>query len=101
MAWLILDKILLEDACTRVQLVIDKSKGKREIVEFNDYIRRQLEARLDPKVPLDIYHWSSHESEGLQAVDMFCWGIFEKYERQNTAWYDVFKDKIKFETKYL
>lgn len=98
----ILDKIPIEKADTRVELLIDKSKSKREITEFNEYIRRQLEARLDPKVPLDIYHWLSHETPGLQAADMFCWGIFQKYERNKTEWYQIFaSDKIRYETKYL
>ncbi|MDO8886180.1 DUF3800 domain-containing protein [Candidatus Oleimmundimicrobium sp.] len=97
----VLDQIPFEKANARVELIIDKSKGKREIVEFNEYVRRHLEARLDPKVPLDIYHWLSHEASGLQAVDMFCWGIFEKYEKNKTTWYEMFKEKIEFETKYL
>ncbi|MEK7503621.1 MAG: DUF3800 domain-containing protein [Patescibacteria group bacterium] len=86
----------------RVELIIDKSMSKPEIIEFNSYIRRQLEARLNPKTPLDIYHWLSHENYGLQAVDIFCWGIFQKYERSKTDWYDVYeKDKIRFEDQYL
>ena len=40
----------------RIELVIDKSMAKPEIIEFNSYIRRQLEGRLPPSVPLDIYH---------------------------------------------
>ena len=86
----------------RVELIIDKSMSKPEIAEFNSYIRRQLEARLNPKTPLDIYHWKSHETQGLQAADMFCWGIFEKYERQKEDWYNIFKkDKVKFDEQYL
>jgi len=86
----------------RVELIIDKSMSKPEIVEFNSYIRKQLEARLDPKIPLDIYHWRSHENHGLQAADIFCWGIFQKYERSKTDWYEIYKkDKIKFEDQYL
>lgn len=98
----VLDKIPFEKADTRIELIIDKSKSKPEIAEFNEYIRRQLEARIDPKTPLDIYHWLSNETPGLQAADMFCWGIFEKYERNKKEWYEIFaKDKIKFETQYL
>jgi len=86
----------------RVELIIDKSMSKPEIVEFNSYIRRQLEARLNPKVPLDIYHWRSHENYGLQAVDVFCWGVFQKYERRKTEWYDIFaNDKIRSDDQYL
>lgn len=98
----VLDHIPFEkNHSERVQLIIDKSKGKPEIVEFNTYIRNQLHAKLDPKVPLDIYHMHSQETPGLQAVDLFCWGIFQKYERKNEEWYSVFKQKIRFDEPYL
>lgn len=97
----VLDQIPFEKANTRVELIIDKSKSKPEIADFNHYISSQLEARINPKVPLDIYHWSSHESPGLQAADSFCWGIFRKYEKNDLDWYNVFANKIKYEDKYL
>lgn len=99
----VMDKIPLEkNNRERVELIIDKSMSKPEIAEFNSYIRRQLEARLNPQTPLDIYHWQSHETPGLQAADMFCWGIFEKYERQRSDWYDIFaKAKVRFDKPYL
>lgn len=51
---------------------------------------------------IDIYHSDSQQSFGLQAVDMFCWGIFQKYERENMEWYTVFaEDKVKFEEGYV
>lgn len=85
----------------RVELIIDKSKSKPEILEFNSYIRSQIQGRLDPKITLDMYHWNSQENAGLQAADMFCWGIFQKYERRNSDWLDVFKEKVCFEDLYL
>ena len=99
----VLDQIPFEkNNGDRVELVIDKSMSKPEIAEFNSYISRQLEARLNPKTPLDIYHWLSHESYGLQAADVFCWGIFQKYERSKTDWYDIYaEDKIQFDEQYL
>ena len=39
----------------------------------------------------------SHANYSLQADDLFCWGIFKKYEAGNTEWYEVFKSKIKYE----
>jgi len=97
----LLDKIPFEDADLRIELILDKSKSKPEIIDFNNYIQRQLEGRIDPKVPLDIYHWDSKNNGGLQAVDMFCWGIFEKYERRRYEWFNIFRQKIKYETLYL
>lgn len=64
-------------------------------------IRRQLEGRLSPNTPLDIYHWLSHENCGLQAVDLFCWGIFQKYERKNEGWLNVYKEKVLLDEQFL
>jgi len=84
-----------------VYLIIDKSKSLSEVKEFNKYIIRQLEGKLDPSIPLDINHFQSKENKGIQVVDMFCWGFFRKYERRDLSWYNVFKDKIVYETLYL
>lgn len=98
----VLDQIPFEkNDGDRVELILDKSMAKPEIEEFNSYIRRQLEGRLSPKVSLKIYHWLSHESFGLQVADLFCWGIFQKYERQDTAWRDIFDEKVRFDEQFL
>jgi len=98
----VLDKIPLEkNGGDRIELIIDKSMAKPEIEEFNSYIRRELESRLPLNVPVDIYHWLSHENYGLQAVDLFCWGIFQKYEKKNLDWYDIFKRKIRSDEQFL
>lgn len=77
----VFDKIPFEKAVgTRIILTIDKSKGKKGIKEFNEYIIKQLEGRLAPHIPFDIYHEDSKAVGGLQAVDMFAWGIHRKYE---------------------
>ena len=98
----VLDHIPFEkNDAQRVQLVVDRSKSKPEIEDFNRYISQQLKGRLNPKTPLAMHHWKSNESHGLQAADMFCWGIFQKYERKNEDWLNVFKEKIVFENQYL
>lgn len=98
----VLDRIPFEaNGDGRVEFIIDKSKNKPEIEEFNSYIGHQLEGRLDPKTPLDMHHLKSHETQGLQAVDMFCWGIFEKHEKNRSEWFDVFSEKIESCEIYL
>ncbi len=97
----VLDKIPLHDAAQKVELTIDKSKSKPEVVEFNSYIRRELESKIDPSVPLNIYHVDSKEHCGLQAVDMFSYAVFEKYERRRVQWYDIIKEKVKYISVYL
>ncbi len=79
----------------------DRSKGKPEILNFNNYIQSQLEARISPTVPFDINHLDSKSNCGLQEVEMFSYGIFEGYERKRWEWFNVFKEKIAFLTIYL
>lgn len=98
----VIDKIPFEKADgIRVELILDKCKGKPEIEEFNKYIRNQLQARLNPSTPLDIYHRISHENFGLQACDLFCWGIFQKHERKNLEWHNVYAKNILLDEVYL
>lgn len=97
----VLDQIPYENAEMKVELTIDKSKSKPEIVEFNGYLRRQLESRIDPAVPLNIYHADSKDHFALQAVDLFSYAVFEKYERRKEAWYKIVSEKIKYCSVYL
>ena len=101
LARLILDEIPFEHAQTRVSLIMDRRKTPREIMRFNRYIEEQLRNRLPPNVPLDINHMSSQESPGLQAVDMFCYGISRKYETKKMAWWNVFQGKVVKDILYL
>ncbi len=101
LARLALEKVDFKDAAVRVIMTVDRSKSKQAIFDFNNYVIGQIKAALDPLVPLSILHVSSHESPGLQAADMFAWGIFRKYEKSDSEWIDVFKGKLRFERLYL
>src|SRR5574337_1125955 len=76
-------------------------KNKEEVRDFNQYLINQLEALLPLNTDLNILHLTSQESTGLQAVDLFSWGIFRKYENNDVEWYKVYGDKVRFETEYL
>ncbi len=52
----VMDRLPIEQAQTRVQLVADRCKSKKEIADFNGYLFTQLQGRLNPKVPLDFRH---------------------------------------------
>ncbi len=98
---LVLDHVPFEQAADRVQLLVDRSKGSAEIADFNRYVVRSLQGRLNPTIPLNINHVASHEEPTLQAADLFSWGIFRKYEKRDTNWFDVFRTKIRYEDVYL
>ena len=48
-----------------------------------------------------MYHFDySHEEAGLQAIDIFCGGVWNKYEKSDVTWYAEFSDKIATEVEY-
>ena len=97
----VIDRIPVEEAQTRVQLVVDRCKNQREVVDFNQYLFNQLQGRLDPRVPLDISHLTSHDNSGLQAIDLFAWGIFRRYEKADRTWLEIFREKVAYEEPFL
>lgn len=101
LARFILEKVHFPDDVRQVSLVVDRCKNKEEIKDFNQYVINQLEALLPLNARLNIDHLGSHESAGLQAVDLFCWGIARKDGQGDEEWYAVFQDKVSFTTIYL
>lgn len=101
LARFILEKVKFPEEAPRVSLVVDRCKNKEEIKDFNQYLANQLEALLPLNTKLDIDHLASHESAGLQSVDMFCWGIARKDDSGEGEWYRVYRGKVRFETIYL
>lgn len=60
-----------------------------------------LSTILPITVLIKIRHVTSHHSYGIQAVDLFCWGIFRKYVHGDEAWYTIFKDRIIYEQHFI
>jgi hypothetical protein len=84
-----------------INFIVDKCKNTVEIQDFNEYIEAQLSAILPMDTVLNIYHESSTKNLCIQAVDLFCWGIARKHKNNDTAWYNYFKSRIKYEEIYL
>lgn len=98
----VFDRIPFEKTdSNRIILTIDKCKGKKGVKEFNDYIIKQLEGRIAPNTPFDIYHEDSKKIGGLQAIDVFAWGIHRKHEYNDKEWYQIFNKKIALDEQYL
>ncbi len=97
----LLEKLPLRTAFSNVRVIVDKSKNRQEIQDFNQYVKNQLEALLPLNTALQIEHLTSQQCPGLQAVDLFCWGIFRKYESNDFRWYQIFADRIIYQTEYL
>jgi hypothetical protein len=96
----VVDKIPFEHATASVEIIVDRSKGKIGIADFDSFIVQQLHGRLHPSISLRIRHQYSHSDHGLSAADLFCWGIFRSRERGDSAWRDMYAEKILLDEKY-
>ena len=91
----IINKISFEKFIeTTIEFTVDKSKGKEEIKKFNSCIKGQIESKVTSDTLIRINHCRSHEHYGLQACDLFSYGIFLKYEKGQSDWYQSFEDRI-------
>ena len=45
---------------------------------------------------MDIKHQDSQQYYGLQTVGLFSWGIFRKYEKKDSEWFEIFSGKVAF-----
>ena len=101
LAHFILEKVSFPKDVSIVSLIVDRCKNKAEIKDFNAHMANQLEALLPLDALLQIDHLSSEENAGLQAVDLFCWGISRKDNFNEIDWFNYYRDKVRFDTIYL
>lgn len=93
----LIDKIDFSDVTSKITIVLDKSKNKEQIIDCNDYLVKNIEAWLSLEIDIDIIHENSEGIKQLQLVDTFCYGFYEKYNKKDTSWLEVFIEKVKYD----
>jgi len=97
------------DGVEHLAFYIDKSLSASNREGFNEYLRAKADWRwninLNKDTPLhperiEVLHQPSHENYCIQLADYVAGTVFQKYERKNSEYYDIIKDKIKSH-KYL
>ncbi len=90
---LIISECSLND--NKIELVVDRSKGKRALRDdFDNYIRKII---LSEECNIKIVHADSKKKGGLQVLDFVSGAIFNKYEYKNDTFYNIIEDKISIE----
>lgn len=94
-AGILADSIIIDG--DDIEVRIDKSKGKQFLRnDFNQYFEKHL--RKDSAIgTLRIYHSLSESFSGLQFADFLAWSVFQKYNRHNCEYTDLFK----FTNRYI
>lgn len=96
----LLSQINLSPDDASIHLIIDKSKNKNALKEFDNSIKTMIRSIIFEKRQLFIHHRSSQADPGLQIADLFSWGIYRKYQNSDHDWYDIFKSRIALEMEF-
>lgn len=88
------------DPYNRISFIIDRSLSPKAIKAFNDYCEKKtsfksLERSKDMENNIYIKHENSQRVEMLQVADYIAGAVQQKFERNNSIYYDVFKHKVK------
>lgn len=90
----IISRISFESDISQINFMVDRSKKKSEIIDFNTSINNAIGLKFGNRILIDIDHFSSHENLGIQACDLFCHGIYQGYESNKIEWREIFREKI-------
>ncbi len=78
-----------------VSIVIDKKDTNALIRrDFNSYIKRKI-TKKRYNIKIEIKHIPSINSNELQVVDFIAWAVFRNFDRGDSYYFDMIKDKIK------
>ena len=90
----LVSRLPLDDVDEQVLLSLDRSLSHESRNTLNKALRYDLLSRLPPNVAVDIRHVDSRAHPGIQAVDLFRWGIFRAHENNDSNWRQCFAHLI-------
>lgn len=65
--------------------------------DFDEHLRARLALGLPGNTHLEVYHRDSTTDWGVQAADLVCWALYQKYQYGNTGWYEMIEAQIRTE----
>lgn len=98
MCYIAFENVGIKSDCTFAQIIADRCKSGIEAKDFSHSLRAELEKRMPFTSKIVIEQLSSKDDYGLQAVDLFSYGIFHKHEFGRKDWHEIYENKINSET---
>jgi hypothetical protein len=82
-----------------IHLILDKSLSQKRIASFNEYVKIRLVTSYINGNSFDcdcisVEHVDSQDEPCLQAVDSIAGAYFQYYERNQSCYVDIIKEKI-------
>ena len=88
---LLYDILASQLAKTITIIILDKTKNKNQIDDFNRLFNDKI---INPKnYPVEIKHVNSVNYKGLQVADLISWSSFQAVERKNNEFIKIIENK--------
>jgi len=99
------DYLKIKSVYNTIHFVIDRSLTKKAIQHFNTYCEDKIgyltrEKKFYYDLITKIEHQNSEQEACLQIADYVASAVFSKFERKNSQYYDIIKNKIKHKSKW-
>jgi hypothetical protein len=90
----LVSRLSLDNIHEQVLFYLDRSLSHKSRAILNQALRYDLSSRLSPNVVIDIQHVDSQIHAGIQAADLFGWGIYRAHENNDKSWRECFEHFI-------
>jgi len=98
--WLIYARMLceglraLKSPSPPLRIDIDRRFSRREFEELKAYVMGFLAGRYGAPVRVELRQMTSEQSKGVQAADVFSWGVFQKYAYGEEERFRLFSERL-------
>lgn len=93
----VLEQCRLEQSQT-IHLFLDKRQLKGLTREsFNAALKERFSLDFAKPTRFEINHLDSTTNNGVQVADLIAHAVFQKYQHENSEWYDLIEERIKGE----
>lgn len=88
----IMTKKLIKSNSSIILIAAKRETNKFLNINFTGYLEGQIKNKHGLNLTVSIK--TPNEEKALQAADFISWGIFRKYEKGDSSYYKIIKDKI-------
>jgi len=100
----LLEHIIFDNKVHDFQLIYDeRNKETHKKKNFEEYLQTKLNGDALIKsvnLSMQLQAGNSNSVYGLRGVDFIAWSIFRKFEKNDSRFFDLFKERISIERKW-
>lgn len=78
-----------------INLLLDRrNMPDLPVSQFDAHLQAGIGFCMSSGAYLEIGHRDSTTDVGIQAADFMCWALYQKYQREDTRWYEIIASRV-------